>query len=154
MIKYICALPILFSGFSFSATNTNDMGLYRDNSYNILALAGGYECGVYSVPDDLNDSDKYNNVRIGGAKLEVTPYSGDNSAMVNVVLDTGVVLTSPKLELISKGAEKTVYGSDKSGDFFAYIVSDEIGVTVVIQNKNKGKEISIGVANCKYDKKQ
>lgn len=152
MFKYLCALSVLFSGYAISATN-NDMGLYRDNSYNILALAGGYNCGVYPVPNDLSDSEKYNGAQIGTAQLEITPYAGDNSAMVNIIFDTGTVITSPKLQLISTGAEMTMYGSETSGTVFAYAIYDSMGVKVVLQNKNKGKEISVGLANCKYDKK-
>ncbi|MEX9651829.1 hypothetical protein AB7Y19_14105 [Providencia rettgeri] len=154
MIKYICALPILFSSFAFSLANNNDMGLYRDNNYNVLALAGGYTCDVSSLPDDLNDAESYNVLKIGSAHLEITPYAGDNSAMANINLDTGVTITSPKLQLISKGSEKTMYGSESIGYVFIYMVTEELGIMVAAQNKNKGKEISISLANCKYDKKQ
>ncbi|WP_108477895.1 hypothetical protein [Providencia alcalifaciens] len=152
MIKYLCALPILFSGFSFSAVNNNDMGLYRDDNYNVLALAGGYSCDVSSLPDDLNDAESYNVLKIGSAQLEITPYAGDNSAMANINFDTGVTITSPKLQLISKGSEMTMYGSESSGYVFMYMVNEKLGIMIAVQDKNKGKEISIGLSNCKYDK--
>ncbi len=153
MIKYICALPILFSSFAFSAVNNNDMGLYRDNSYNILALAGEYTCSVQSVPDNLNDSDKFNNVQIGTAKLEVTPYSGDNSAMININFDTGVNITSPKLQVTMKGSDLTAYHYEAKDFIFVYGIREDIGIMLVVQNKRKGEEIAVSLANCKYDKK-
>ncbi|WP_272534511.1 hypothetical protein [Providencia sp. PROV212] len=154
MIKYLCALSILFSGCTLSATNTNDMGLFRDNNYNILALAGGYNCSVYRIPNDLSEFNKYGGSPIGTAKLEVTPYADYSSSMVNIVFDTGTVITSPKLPLNSTGSEATVYFSENAGALFAYMIYDTMGVKVIVQNNNKGKEISIGLADCKYDKAQ
>nr|WP_305071726.1 hypothetical protein [Providencia sp. wls1922] len=151
MIKYICALFILFSGYTLSANNENDMGLYRDNNYNILALAGKYNCGVYSIPDDLSDSNRYNGVQIGTVKLEVTPHADYNNAMINITFDTGVVITSPKLELLSTDAKATVYFSENSGVTFAYMIYDRMGVKVILHNSNKGQEISVGLADCKYE---
>lgn len=153
MIKYIFALPILFSGFTFSAiNNNNDLGLYRDNSYNILALAGGYTCSVQSIPDDLRDSDKFNNVQIGTAQLEVTPYAGDNSAMININFDTGVNITSPRLSATIKGSDSTAYYYEAKDLVFIYGIREDIGIVVAVQNKRKGEEISVSLANCKYNK--
>lgn len=154
MIKYICALPILFSSFAFSSENNNDMGLYRDNNYNVLALAGGYSCSVYRVPNDLSEFDKYGGKPIGTAQLEVTPYAEYRSVMVNIIFDTGTVVTSPRLPLDSTSSESTVYFSENAGSLFAYLVYDTMGVKAIVQNNNKGKEISVGLADCKYDKKQ
>lgn len=154
MIKCICAITILLSGAAVSATPTNDMGLYRDKSYNILALAGGYTCTVQSVPDNLQDPEGFNNVQIGTAKLEVTPYSGDNSAMININFDTGVNVTSPRLQATMKGSDSTAYYYEAKDLVFIYGIREDIGIVVAVQNKRKGEEIAVSLANCKYDKKQ
>ncbi|MEX9949057.1 hypothetical protein AB7X11_11140 [Providencia alcalifaciens] len=154
MIKYLCVLSVLFSGFSFSAVNNNDMGLYRDKNYNVLALAGGYSCTVQSMPDDLTDTNKFNNVKIGTAKVEITPHSDNNSVIVNIVFDTGVNITSPRLNVGMKGSDATMYYDETKDLFFIYAIKEDIGVVVGVQNKKKGEEISVSLANCKYDKKQ
>lgn len=150
MFKYICALSVLLSGYSFSAVNNNDMGLYRDNNYNVLALAGGYNCGVYSLPKNIENIDDYNNVRIGSATVEITPYSGDNSVMVNVNLDTGVTVTSPRLPAVNKSSTGTIYAVKNEDLFFMYGATESEGIGVFIQDERKGSEKSLRIAGCKY----
>ncbi|MDU7495743.1 MAG: hypothetical protein E7K97_19615 [Providencia rettgeri] len=154
MFKYLCAIPIIFSSYCIAAENNNDRGLYRDNNYNILALAGQYTCGVYSLPNDASDSSKYNDVRVGTAKAEVTPDMSDNSVLIYIDLDTGVKIATPRMPLVKKGSEMTTYLSESKGGLFAYLVSENYGWNSLVQSKEKGSEVSIRLADCKYDKKQ
>nr|WP_305071660.1 hypothetical protein [Providencia sp. wls1922] len=154
MFKYLCAIPIIFSSYCISAENNNDRGLYRDNNYNVLALAGEYTCGVYSLPNDVSDSTKYNDIRVGTAKAEVTPDMSDNSVLIYIDLDTGVKISTPRMPLVKKGSEMTTYLSESKSGIFAYLVSESHGWNALVQSKEKGNEVSIRLADCKYDKAQ
>lgn len=48
----------------------------------------------------------------------------------------------------------TTYLSDSKGGLFAYLVSENYGWNALFQIKEKGSEVSIRLADCKYDKKQ
>lgn len=154
MIKYICAMFFLFSGLSFAAISDGDIGIYRDNNYNILALSGNYNCGVYSLPDDIINSDGYKTVRLGNAKLVVQMSPDNDIATISITLDTGQKLTPSSINLVSKTPDMTAYGAESKGYFLGYIVNAKGGVKVLLQDKTKGKEISIGLGDCWYDKKQ
>lgn len=153
MIKYLCALSILFSGFSFSAENNNDIGIYRDNNYNISALSGDYSCGVYSLPDDLINSEGYKTVKLGEAKLNVRMSKDNNVANISITFDSGKRTPDQSINVISKTPDITTYGAESNGSFLGYIVNAKGGVKVLLQDKTKGKEVSIALGDCWFNKK-
>lgn len=125
-------------------------GIYRDKGFNINSHQGLYMCNIYPLPMDEKDWGSFANKIIGNASYIVKNEEGGDGKYISIDLSNGKKIDTPLLSLWKKDSTGTVYGVEKDSYTIKYLLSKEEGGIIIIQNKQKGDEISVLLAACNF----
>ncbi|MDE9443740.1 hypothetical protein [Xenorhabdus bovienii] len=146
MLKKIAAVLLFLSGVAGAAPN--ELGVYRDKNFNILATDGRYSCNIYPYSERTKDKTLDSLPVIGKSTLAIESDKHSDSKRMFVNFHNGTKIVTPFMLNLRKGSTENVYAMMTRDDIYILAIDEPVGVVAIIKREGKGDETSVTVAKC------
>ncbi|HGI5213704.1 TPA: hypothetical protein ACJTPC_001731 [Providencia alcalifaciens] len=141
MIKYFCALSILFSGFAFSNGQIN----YTDSRGMLDIKDGTYSCTSH-MERTGTDKISQGNIKIGIKKI------GDGKLVATIYL--GEKVKSPELPIATQSRDSVSYslmiGTDDNGVGWSVKSVRDEGLGLMFMHRDSGNSLVLVTDSCSF----
>ncbi|MDE9464417.1 hypothetical protein [Xenorhabdus bovienii] len=146
MLKKIAAVLLFLSGVAGAAPN--ELGVYRDKNFNILAIDGRYSCNIYPYSKRTKDKTLDTLPVIGESTITIESDKHGDSKRMFIDFHNGTKFVTPFMLNLRKSSTETAYTMMTRDDMYILAINEPVGILAIIKREGEGNEISVMVTKC------
>ncbi|MBD2803502.1 hypothetical protein ID855_01985 [Xenorhabdus sp. ZM] len=146
--KIVVVLLLFLSDITGASPTLNELGVYRDKNFNILASDGRYSCSIYPYSQRTKDAELDSLPVIGESIITIESDKHSDSKRMFIDSHNGMKIVTPFMINLRKGSTETIYTMMSREDMYVLVINEPIGVVAIIKREGEGNETSVTMAKC------